>query len=86
MKKDLTEEKLLELKFKKNYVTAEESGDVPYNYYTYELGSGECLISDTEDDVDENGFYTVTFLSLEGYYYHTFDQVDKLIKAIEKRL
>ena len=87
--KDLTKEKLLELGFEKNHVTAEESGDVPYDYYSYGLSDdpykGECLLSCTDDEVDEKGYYFVTFLSILDTEYETYDQVKKLIDGIKKR-
>lgn len=64
MKKNLTEEKLIELNFKKNYVTPEESGDPEgYHYFSYELGNGECLLTQTDDETDGE-FYSVEFLTI----------------------
>jgi len=81
--KKLTEEQLVELGFKKAEVSAEESGeDIGYYYYTYELGNGECLLTNTNDDEDR---YFVEFLSIPDLgKFRDVENLKNLIDCLSK--
>lgn len=81
----LTEEVLLELGFEKVIVTAEESGDNEFYYFTLDLtGDGrECLISDASDQVD-NGEFVVDMFNTELGTCYTDEDVKTLYDALTK--
>jgi hypothetical protein len=55
----ITEVDLLEFGFKKNSETAEATG-YEYDWYYYTLYIGDiCLISNSNDELNENGSWTV---------------------------
>jgi hypothetical protein len=84
IKKDLTEEKLLKLGFKRTDVSAEESGDEAYCYFTLDLDEDgyDCLIAHDEDN---NGFYIVElFNSSELGICYTEEETKTLYKALKR--
>ena len=60
----MTEKDLKELGFKKIKVSAEESGDKPYHYYTYDFKNEGyfCLLSCDSDNVKSKNDWTVEML------------------------
>jgi len=82
--KDLTDKKLLEIGFKKNNVTPEEAGtEFGYSYFTLELFSGECLLTQSNDECD-GGLYYVTFLSMDGAgKFWNSDVIVEMVKLIK---
>lgn len=81
----LTEKVLLELGFKKNHVSAKESGAAPYDFFTLELKGNSCLIS-CESDVAKNGFYTVELFDQNGLgLCKTDEEVKILYKALMRK-
>jgi hypothetical protein len=86
--KDLTEEKLVEIGFKKNNVTPEEAGsEFGYSYFTLELFNGECLLTQSDDECEDD-LYFVTFLDMEsaGKFWdsHIIVEMVKLLKSGDK--
>ena len=59
----MTERELEILRFKKIEVSAEESGDKPYYYYTHGVVKGLSFISNSSDEV-KDGEWFVEFLIL----------------------
>lgn len=84
MKRNLTEEKLIELGFEKEIVYQEESlDDHNYHYFCYELFNGECLITQTNDEITD-GLYDVEFFTMgDAGKYSTSKQVQDLINSIK---
>lgn len=63
-KSTITEKDLVALGFKKINVSAEESGDAAYYYYTKDFWKGRsnfCLISTSSDDVKKKGWVVEYF-------------------------
>lgn len=84
MKKDLTEDKLLELGFKKITVTPQESGYYKtFYYFVYDLFNGECLL--TDDEIGDDDLFSVSFLGMSdaGKFWNS-DDVKDIIKSIKK--
>ena len=60
----MTEQTFIDLGFKRNKVTPEESG-LDYTYYYYTLDIGDiCLISNANDEAEEEGWYCSIFDSI----------------------
>lgn len=57
----ITSEDLLKLGFKKEDVSAEQSGHLPFSYYFLEIDKGFGLISNEGED----GFYSVDIFNTE---------------------
>lgn len=60
MKHNITEQDLLDFGFVKNMVSAEESGDKPYYYFTLDKNETSIMISCANDET-VNGFYEIEF-------------------------
>jgi hypothetical protein len=86
----LTKESLLELGFKEEHVTAEESGDKPFTYYTYcvldAFEREKCvLITSADDEAKAEDGFRVEFFDMEEVgFYDDYETVKTLIEAIEK--
>lgn len=68
----LREEHLVQLGFDRNDISAEESGNTPYHFYTMDLSkmnSNFCLISCSNDEI-ENDEWQVEFLETEIRFTH----------------
>ena len=86
--KDISENELLRLGFKKNNVNPEESGDnTSYHYYTLDINDRCFLISCASDECI-NGFYKIEVFDFSEI--GTFTDVDvlydfiKIIKSLTK--
>lgn len=89
MDNKLTKENLLELGFKEEFVSAEESGDEPFYYYVYEVldaySKEKCvLISNSDDDADDGNFYVEFFNMSEIGIFEDYDTVKELINVLKK--
>lgn len=81
----LTEKVLLELGFKRNDVSEEESGDEPFYYFTYDFSRAVCLITEASNEVND-GAFTVELFEEDGFgYCETKEEVENLIKCLSKR-
>jgi len=81
--KDITEEKLRFLGFKKEVSSPEESGtEEGYHYYTYDVGEVCFLISDTNDENDGN--FTIEFFDFDSIKITTYVDLEDLIRVIKK--
>lgn len=56
----MKEQDLKDLGFKCHFIDAEESGDVAFHYYTYDIGD-ICLISNANDEALKNGWIIELF-------------------------
>ena len=80
--KNITEKKLIELGFKREDVTQEESGDKPFHYFTYEIGE-LCLISNSNDE-SIDGNYSVEFFDYcDAVCFTDIEMLADLIKILE---
>jgi hypothetical protein len=57
----MKEQDLIDLGFERYNVSAEESGDKPYFYFTYNITDELCLISTDSDEAERNGWYVELF-------------------------
>ena len=85
----MTEKDLIELGFKRNDETAENSGE-PHDwyYYTFDMGDGWdkfCLITDSSDEV-EKGEWAVYIFDSELFKFKDRYQLEKLIEALRYNL
>lgn len=82
----MNEENFISLGFEKIEISAEESGDKPFHYYTLDLGtSGFSLISNDNDDAKKNGWFVEIF-DYEKIRFYTYQDVSDLIRVINKGL
>jgi hypothetical protein len=59
----MTEEIFKELNFERIKVSTEESGAAPLHYYTLDIGD-ICLISNSSDEAEKEGWYCSIFDSM----------------------
>lgn len=80
----MTEKELQILGFTKNKVSAEESGEKPYHYYTYDFTKGlEFISQDSESIVDDE--WWIEFFNTEiPIRFNDMLEVQKLISIFEK--
>ena len=87
MKKSTIKEKdLVKLGFKKVKVSAEESGDTPYYYYTKDFWRGPnnfCLLSGDSDNVETKG-WPVEFLEEPRIRFTDAKTLTQFVNIIEK--
>ena len=82
----MKEADLKELGFKKQKVSAEESGDKPFHYYTlypFKKDRGFGLISNTNDQLVD-GEWAVTFFEYDSVVFRSKKDLKKLIELINK--
>jgi len=78
----ITEQNLIDLEFKRNDVSPEESGeDYPFHYYTLEIGD-LSLISNSNDNI-ENDTWDVQIFDFEPRITNLIDLVD-LINVLRR--
>ena len=80
----MTHKDLEELGFKKEYVSAEESGNNEYVYYTYDFFEEPiefCLMSSASDNVE---CYVEMFNTQEPIRYYDIEHVKEFITIVKK--
>lgn len=79
----IKETHLEELGFTRNDITAEESGDVPYYYYTLDLSENRnvCLISCSSTDVVD-GEWWVEFFEAEDIKFLHVEHLESFLHAV----
>ena len=83
-KRNLTEERLMSLGFKKVFVSPEEAGDDRgYHYFVYELFNGECLISQADNERKDEYYDIQFFHMIDAGYFTNEEDIVNLISAIE---
>ncbi len=78
----MKEQDLIELGFERNDISAEESGDVSFYYYTYDITDQLCLISSDEEEAKKAGWFVEIF-DYEGIRFNNMGEVQALITLIE---
>lgn len=84
----LTEQNLIDLKFKRENISPEESGDAyDWHYYVLEIGGeyGLDLISNASDKAKEDG-WTVGLLNYNEFEYSDVYLLSNLINALKSGL
>lgn len=78
----MKEQDLINLGFKRNDVSAEDSGDFPFYYYTYEITNELCLISADDGEAKKDGWYVEMF-DYDGIKFTDVEDLKNLITIIE---
>ena len=79
----MKEQDLIDLGFERTNVSAEESGDNPFYYYTYNITDELCLISTDNDEAERNGWYVELF-DYENIEIRNLEDLKTLINVIER--
>lgn len=84
----MKEKDLVKLGFKKNDVSAEESGDRKFHYYSFDFFQnrpGISLLSCSNDEL-KNGEWFVTFLEENRIQFFDKKKLKKFIKVIKENI
>ena len=81
----MKEQDLIDLGFERNDVSAEESGDVRFYYYTYNITDELCLISSDNGEAEKNG-WSVEMFDYDNIEFTSKEDIEKLISLIEKNI
>ena len=79
----MKEQDLIDLGFKRNDVSEEESGHVRFYYYTYNITDELCLISSDNGEAKKDGWFVEMF-DYENIEFTSKEDIEKLISLIEK--
>jgi len=82
----MTEREIQLLGFVKQEVSAEESGDTPYHYYTYTVARGFEFISCASNEVETGEWFIEFFDSEPTIRFIKFSEAQALINLLEKRV
>lgn len=79
----MKEQDLIDLGFERKDVTAEESGDFPFYYYTYDITKELCLISSDDGEAKKDG-WSVEMFDYDGIKFTNVEDLQTLITVIKK--
>jgi hypothetical protein len=79
----MKEQDLIDLGFIKNDVSAEESGDISFYYYTYDITDELCLISSDDGEAKKDG-WSVEMFDYDGIKFTNVEDLKTLIDVIER--
>ena len=79
----MKEQDLIDLGFSRYDVSAEDSGHLPFYYFTYNITDELCLISSDNDEAKRNGWYVELF-DYENIQIRNLEDLKILIDVIEK--
>ena len=79
----MKEQDLIDLGFKRYDVPAEESGDKPYFYFTYNITDELCLISTDSDEAKRRGWYVELF-DYDNIEISNLEDLKTLISILER--
>ena len=79
----MKEQDLINLGFERYDVSAEESGHVPFYYYTYDITDELCLISSDDGEAKKDG-WSVEMFDYDGIKFTSIEDLKTLINVIEK--
>jgi hypothetical protein len=79
----MKEQDLIDLGFERNDISAEESGDKPFFYFTYNITDELCLISTDNGEAERNGWYVELF-DYENIEIRNLEDLKTLINVIER--
>jgi len=77
----MKEKELIDLGFIKETVSAEESGDNEYYYFTYDFPNGFCLISTTNDNGKD---FDVEMFNETDFLFTDIEEVKLLINVLKR--
>ena len=81
----MKEQDLIDLGFERTNVSAEESGDKPFYYYTYDITDELCLISSDDEEAQKNGWYAEIF-DYSGIKFTNVEELKTLIDIIKRNI
>jgi hypothetical protein len=81
----MKEQDLIDLGFERNDVSAEESGDVRFYYYTYNITDELSLISSDDGEAKKDG-WSVEMFDYDNIEFTSKEDIEKLISLIEKNI
>ena len=79
----MKEQDLIDLGFERYDISAEESVDKPYFYFTYNITDQLCLISTDNEQAEKNGWYVELF-DYENIEIRNLEDLKTLIDVIER--
>ena len=79
----MKEQDLIDLGFTRSNVSAEESGDISFYYYTYDITDELCLISSDDGEAEKDG-WSVEMFDYDGIKFSNVEDLKALITVIEK--
>tara|TARA_B110000503_G_C6986074_1_gene345314 strand:- start:287 stop:535 length:249 start_codon:yes stop_codon:yes gene_type:complete len=79
----MKEQDLIDLGFERYDASAEESGDFPFYYYTYDITDELCLISGDDGKAKKEG-WSVEMFDYDGIKFTSIEDLKTLINVIEK--
>ena len=79
----MKEQDLIDLGFERYDASAEDSGDVPFYYYTYDITDELCLISSDDGEAKKDG-WSVEMFDYDGIKFTSIEDLKTLINVIEK--
>ena len=79
----MKEQDLIDLGFERNDITAEESGDKPFFYFTYNITDELSLISSDSGEAKKDGWFVELF-DYENIEFRNPEDLKTLIDVIEK--
>jgi hypothetical protein len=82
----MTERELETLRFEKVEVSAEQSGDTPFYYYTYDVVNGLSFISNDSDDVKDGEWFVEVFNTDVPVRFYEMVDVLGLINILTKAI
>lgn len=82
----MTERELQILRFEKVEVSAEESGDKPYYYYTHNVVKGLSFISNANTEVKDDNWFVEFFNTEIPVRFYDMGQVLGLINTLTKAI
>ena len=82
----MKEEELIQLGFERVDVSAKESGDKAFYYFTYDIGNGTIsLITQSNDEVKDNNWHVEVFDDT-SIRFETIEDITKFIQVTEKNI
>lgn len=80
----MTENELKSLGFKKEKVTAEESGDIPFYYYVLTFGEYFSLISNSSDELNNDENWYIEIFDYTEFRWYDFNEAKLFIDNLNK--
>jgi hypothetical protein len=81
----MKEQDLIDLEFERTNVSAEESGDNPFYYYTYNITDELCLISTDDGEAKKDGWFVEMF-DYDGIKFTNVEDLKALMDVIKRNI
>ena len=81
----MKEQDLIDLGFERTNVSAEESGDNPFYYYTYNITDELCLISSDNGEAEKDGWFVEMF-DYDGIKFTNVKDLKTLMDVIKRNI